>query len=155
MTEGGLAHIRERLTDRTQILRGERQTITRQQKMLLVLATATAFIAASLILYGLYRAVNDTSLARMWLSEVSGAGTGIASGTFGWLARNLSRRLAELDKQEIRNDDIHQLLTCTLMISDPTMRSATIANIAEALINHLYGNRQHGNTDRTKTDSGK
>lgn len=134
--------MQRRLADRSRLLRIECRTLARQKLIIFSFAAATAVASVALVLYGLGRIIIDPSLSVAGLAELSGVGTGLVSGGFGWLVRSLRDRQMELDAQATREAEQGYMISCTCLIEDPILRDKIRAQIAVLASNSLYSQQQ-------------
>lgn len=119
--------------DVMQSLLAERRTIISQQKMFLLCGGSAALASAVLLLFSFHHGLTLAPLQYNYTFEMSGIGTGISSGTFGWIIRVLHRRLAAIDRQNSRDREMRYLIACSLMIDDIKLRNRTLSRFSEAV----------------------
>lgn len=127
-------HLRERVT----LLREERRAISRQRNLIFTLAVVTAVAAVGLVLYGLALVMVYVRLTSFAFPELTGLATGLASGSFGWLAKGLLARLVELDCEEKEEIQLQSLLAYVNSINNPDLRDKVTAHIAGVLAGRAY-----------------
>ena len=142
------------ITNRCQLLHRECRSLARQRLIIFSFAVAIAVAATGLILCGIGCVLITHTFGTAGLAELSGLGTGLVSGGFGWLAKCLRRRQAELDAQLSRYDELNYMMTYTFLINDPALRDKTVLEIAALAANQLYSSpKGRGESKKLKQSS--